>query len=192
MNETLLRSWWLLALRGLIAVVFGVLAMAWPAITLLWLTVLFSAFALMGGAVWIFGAVHHRHADRRWWQLLLMGLASSAAGAISALYPGLTSLVLVVVVGVHALVTGMLDIVVAIRLRRFIRGELLLILSGIASLVFGIFVLLFPTGAGALVLAMLIGLYALVTGGMQLVLALRVRSWIRLNQARSSPSAGAV
>ncbi|MES2902019.1 MAG: DUF308 domain-containing protein [Pseudomonadota bacterium] len=192
MNQTLLRSWWLLALRGLIAIVFGVLAIAWPAITLLSLAVLFAAFALLGGAVWIFGGIQHRKADQRWWLLLLFGLTSMLAGAISALYPGLTTLALVLVVGANALVTGILDIVVAIRVRKFIRGELLLVLSGIASVVFGVFVLLFPAGAGALALALLIGTYALITGVMLLVLAIRVRSWTRLNQARSSPSAGAV
>ncbi len=192
MNETLLRAWWLLALRGLIAIVFGVLAIAWPAITLLSLALLFSAFALMGGALWVFGAIHHRKADARWWLLLLFGLCSIAAGAISALYPGLTTIALVLVVGANALVTGILDIVVAIRVRKFIRGELLLVLSGMASVLFGLFVLLFPAGAGALALAVLIGIYALLTGVLLLALAVRVRAWSRLNQGRSSPSAGAV
>lgn len=192
MNETLLRSWWLLALRGLIAIVFGALAIAWPTITLLSLALLFAAFALTGGALWIFGAISHRKADPHWWVLLLLGLSSVAAGAVSALCPNLTTVVLVLVVGANALVTGILDVAIAIRVRKFIRGELLLILSGVVSILFGLFVLLFPSGAGALALAMLIGLYALMTGAMLLALAVQVRSWARLNQARSSPPAGAV
>ena len=192
MNETLLRAWWLLALRGVVAMLFGGLAIAWPAITLFSLAVLFAAFALACGAIWIFGAVSHRKDDQRWWLLLLFGLTSVAAGAVAALYPGLTTIVLVLVMGANALVTGILDIVVAIRVRKFIRGELLLVLSGLVSIVFGVFVLLFPAGAGALALALLIGVYALVTGAMLLALAIQVRSWARLNHARSSPPAGAV
>ena len=192
MYDTLLLSWWLLAVRGLIAIVFGCLAMAWPAITLLSLSLLFAAFALIGGAVWVFGAVRNRSKDPRWWLPLVLGLTSVAAGAIAALYPGLTTVVLVLLVGANALVTGILDIVVAVRVRKFIRGELLLVLSGVASVVFGTFVLLFPAGAGALALAMLVGIYAIVTGAMLLALAFQVRAWARRNAARSSPPAGAV
>jgi uncharacterized membrane protein HdeD (DUF308 family) len=192
MKQTLLHAWWLLALRGVIAVLFGILAIAWPAITLVSLAVLFAAFALTGGAVWTFGAVKNRKADERWWLLLLFGMASLAAGFIAALYPGLTAIALVILVGANALVSGVIDIAVAVRLRKSMRGELLLILSGIVSLVFGAYLLMLPTGAGALALAFVIGCYAMLTGALMLALALRVRAWSRLNAARSSPPAGAV
>ena len=191
MSDTLLRSWWLLALRGIIAILFGAAAILWPAITLITLAALFSAFALLAGAVWMFGAIRNRHSDQRWWLLLLLGAFSVGAGIIAALYPGLTTIALIVLVGANALVTGVLDIVVALRVRKHIKGELLLVLSGIASVVFGAIVLLFPMGAGALALAWLIGLYAVVTGTMLLALSLNVRSWSRINAPRSSPPAGA-
>ena len=192
MSETLLRSWWLLGLRGAIAVLFGLVAVAWPAITLLTLAALFTAFALLAGAVWIFGAVRHRKADQRWWVMLLLGLFSVAAGVVAALHPALTTVALILLIGANALVSGVLDIVVALRVRKYMKGELLLILSGVASIAFGLIVLLFPTGAGALALAWMTGFYALFTGVLLLALALQVRSWSRINKGRSSGQAGAV
>jgi uncharacterized membrane protein HdeD (DUF308 family) len=192
MSETLLRSWWLLGLRGAIAVLFGLAAVAWPAITLLTLAALFTAFALLAGAVWIFGAVRHRKADQRWWVMLLLGLFSVVAGVVAALHPALTTVALILLIGANALVSGVLDIVVALRVRKYMKGELLLILSGIASIAFGLIVLLFPTGAGALALAWMTGFYALFTGLLLLALALQVRSWSRINKGRSSGQAGAV
>lgn len=191
MNETLLRSWWMLALRGVIAIAFGVLAALLPGLTLLWLVALFAAYTLLGGAVWTFGAVKNRMADEHWWVLLLLGLVSLGAGTIAVVHPALTALVLILLMGANALVTGVLDVVVAIRLRKSIRGEKLLALSGIASIVFGIIVFMFPLGAGALALVWLISLYAIVTGILLLAVAFRVRAWSRLNTGRSSPAAPA-
>ncbi len=192
MTETLLRSWWLLGCRGAIAVLFGVAAILWPSITLITLAALFTAFALLAGAVWIFGAVRHRRVDPRWWVLMLLGIFSVGAGVTAALHPALTILALILLIGANALVSGVLDIVVAVRVRKYMKGELLLVLSGIASVLFGFVVLMFPTGAGALALAWLTGLYAIVTGALLLALALQVRSWARINAGRSSGQAGAV
>src|SRR6266436_3709093 len=178
MDELLLRLWWMLALRGVIALLFGVLAIVWPGLTLLWLVALFAAYALLGGAASVIGAVRHRHSDEKWWLILLLGLVSIGAGVSTIFYPGLTALVLVLVMGANALVTGVLDIAVAIRLRKAIRGEWLLIVTGIISIVFGVLVFLFP-GAGALALAWLISVHAIVTGVLLLALAFRVRAWAR-------------
>ena len=191
MNETLLRSWWLLALRGAIAIAFGAAAILLPGITLVTLAALFAAFALLAGALWMFGAVRNRASDERWWVLLLLGAFSVVAGVIAALNPGLTAVALVLLVGANAFVTGVLDIVVALRVRKHIKGEWLLVLNGIASVAFGAVVLMFPLGAGALALAWMIGLYAIITGAMLLALSLNVRSWARLNAPRSSGPAGA-
>jgi len=147
MHELLLQSWWMLALRGAIALLFGVLALVWPGLTLLWLVALFAAYALLGGVASVIGAVSHRQSDEEWWLILLLGLVSIGAGVIAILHPGLTALVLVLVMGANALVTGVLDIAVAIRLCKAMQGEWLLILTGIISLVFGVLVFLFP-GAG--------------------------------------------
>lgn len=118
MNETLLRSWWLLALRGVIAVAFGTAAILMPAITLATLAALFAAFALLAGAVWIFGAIRNRARDDHWWVHLLLGVFSVGAGMIAALYPGVTIVALILLVGANALVTGAFDIVIALRVRK--------------------------------------------------------------------------
>ncbi|HEX8610795.1 MAG TPA: DUF308 domain-containing protein [Telluria sp.] len=192
MNETLLRNWWLLAARGVISIVFGVLAIAWPAVTLLTLAALFAAFALLGGAVWIFGAIRYRSGDRHWWMLMLLGVVSLAVGVLATFNPAITLVTLILLMGANAVVSGVLDIVVGIRVRKHIRGEWLLVLSGVASIVFGLVVLLFPLGAGAVLLATMIGFYAMFTGVLLVCLAVRVRAWSRINAGRSSPAAGTV
>ena len=191
MSDTVLRKWWLLGLRGVIAVLFGVLAISWPAITLLTLALLFAAFAILAGVVWTWAALASRSSDRRWWTMLLFGLVSIGAGVLAALYPGITTLALVLVMGVNALVSGVIDIVVAVRIRRSMRGEWLLGLSGVVACLFGLIVLLFPAGAGALMLAFMTGIYAIVSGALLMMLAWQVRAWARLHAGRSSPPAGA-
>lgn len=189
MNETLMRSWWMLALRGVIAIAFGILAILFPVMTLGWLVGLFAAFSLLSGAIWIFGAMRNRKADEQWWVLLLLGLVSMGAGTLAALHPALTLVVLILLIGANALVTGVLDIVVAVRMRKKIRGESLLIASGVASILFGVIVFLFPVGVGGLAIVWMISFYAIVTGALMLALAWRVRSWVRLGERRSSPAA---
>lgn len=192
MNDTLLRNWWLLAARGAIAIAFGVLAIAWPALTLLTLAALFAAFALLGGAVCMVGAIQYRHKDRHWWLPLLLGAVSVAAGVLATFHPAITLLTLIVLMGANALVGGMLDIVSAIRVRKRIRGEWLLLLSGLVSLVFGLVVLLFPLGAGALMLATMIGAYAILSGVLLLCMAVRVRAWMPDAAARRRDDAAPI
>lgn len=169
------RSWWVLALRGAAGIVFGILALAWPAITLLTLVLLFAAWALVGGVASVAGALRHRHDDEDWWLPLLLGLVSIGAGALAAFNPGPTALVLVLLMGANALVAGVLDIVAAVRLRRSIRHEWLLALSGLVSVLFGAIVFLYPD-AGALALVGLVSAYALLSGALLLVLGLRLRT----------------
>ncbi|MET0856741.1 MAG: HdeD family acid-resistance protein [Telluria sp.] len=186
MDDTLLRSWWVLALRGVIAIAFGVLALTVPSLTLLVFVALFAAYAIFGGAVWATGALQNRKTDDHWWVLLLAGIVSIGAGIIAMIHPMMTALVLVLLIGANALVTGVLDIVVAARLRARIRGEMLLVLSGIASIVFGAIVFLYPLGAGALALVWMIGVYAIVSGALMLGLAARLRSWTGTPQAKEA------
>jgi uncharacterized membrane protein HdeD (DUF308 family) len=175
MNESFMRSWWILALRGVIAIAFGVLALMWPNLTLLALVALFAAYSLLVGAVMIVGAVKNRKRTDDWWIPLLLGLFGVGAGIIAVVHPALTALVLVLVMGANALVTGVLDIAAGIRLRKVIRDEWLLFLSGAASIVFGVLVFLFPE-AGALALVWLVSLYSLVAGTLWLALAFRLRA----------------
>jgi uncharacterized membrane protein HdeD (DUF308 family) len=178
MNDTLMRSWWILALRGAIAIAFGVLALVWPNITLLVLVALFAAYALLSGAVSVVGAVRNRKRDDNWWVPLLLGLISIGAGIIAVIHPALTALVLVLVMGANALVTGVLDIVAAMRLRKSMKNEWLLVLAGIVSIAFGVLVFLYPE-AGALALIWLISFYAVLSGILLLTVAVRVRARTR-------------
>lgn len=175
MNAIYSRSWWIPALRGALAILFGVLTLWRPDMTLLALVVLFAAFALLTGIVSVVGAIKNRKTGDDWGFLLLLGAVGVGAGILSAIHPDLTALVLVLVIGANALVTGVLDISAAIRLRRVIKDEWLLLLSGAAGVVFGFLVFLFPA-SGALAMMWLISLYALATGGLLLGLAFRLRT----------------
>jgi uncharacterized membrane protein HdeD (DUF308 family) len=176
MKDLLARSWWMLALQGVAALLFGVLALLWPGLTLLWLVAMFAAYAILTGAFALYGAVKNRTMDKGWWLILVLGLVSVAAGVLAIFYPGVTALALVLLMGVNALVTGAFEIAVAIRLRKTVPNEWLLILAGVISIVFGAFVLIFP-GAGALALVWLISFYAMLSGVLLLSLAFRVKGW---------------
>jgi uncharacterized membrane protein HdeD (DUF308 family) len=189
-NDTLLRSWWMPALRGSIAVVFGLLMLMAPDLTLVWLIALFSAYAALGGTVWALGALRNRRADTRWRMPMLLGLVGIGVGVLVLTHPAPTTLVLVLLIGTHALVTGLLDFAAALRLRKFIQGERLLALSALASIAFGVTVFVAPD-TSAFALGSVVGLYALVSGALLLALALRVRAWALINTARSSPASGA-
>jgi uncharacterized membrane protein HdeD (DUF308 family) len=171
MERLLSMSWWALALWGLCAVIFGVLAVAWPGLTLLTLALLFASYAIVSGAAAAVSAFMNR-GEKGWWLWLLIGLVGIAAGVIALAYPGLTALVLVLLMGANAIVTGVLEVSMAFRLRKEIRGEWLLGLAGAVSILFGAFVMLFPLG-GALALVWLIALHAIVSGAALLVLAWR-------------------
>lgn len=172
------RSWWMLALRGVLALLFGVLALLLPGPTVLSLVLLFAAYALLAGIVYLVGAVRNRrHATGShaldWWLLLMLGVVSVVAGVLAVMQPGVAALVLVLIVGVNALITGILDIVLAVRLRGHARpGVWLLLAGGIASIIFGTILIALPT-VGALALVWLIGAYAIVAGILYMVMAFR-------------------
>jgi uncharacterized membrane protein HdeD (DUF308 family) len=176
MDELLGRAWWMLALRGAAGILFGFLALFWPDLTLLLLVGMFAAYALIGGIAAISAAIRNRSIRTDWWIPLLLGLCTIAAGLIAVAAPGVTALVLIAVMGANAIVTGVLDVITGVRLKRRGRTEWLLFVIGIVSVLFGIFVLLFP-GAGALALVWMISTYAIVTGALLLVLGLAARNW---------------
>lgn len=176
MATVLARHWWALALRGVVAVIFGLIAFFIPGATLVALTVLFGAYALIDGFFSLVAAVRSGGRGEHWWALLFEGIVGIGAAAVTILYPGLTLLVLIYIIGGWAIVTGILEISAAVRLRRFIRGEWLLVLGGIASIVFGILLFLAP-GPGAIVLAWWIGAYVFVFGLLMIGLAFRLRRW---------------
>jgi len=174
MNTSVFRSWWMPALRGLIALSFGVVALFVPAASWAVLLGLFTAYALLGGAASVVGAVRHRKVDEDWWLPLLLGIVGIAAGIVALAIPGLTLLVLTLLIGANAMVGGVLDIAIAVRLRKMLRHEWLLLLNGAISIVFGFLVFLMP-GAGALAIAWMIGVYAILSGVLLLALAWRLR-----------------
>ncbi len=173
---TLARSWWLLALRGLAAVLFGLLAFIWPGATLITLVWLFGAFAFVNGILSFALAANAPKGYPRFGSLILGGLLGILAGLLTFVMPGITALGLLILIASWALVTGILEIIAAIKLRKEIDNEWLLILAGLASVAFGVILLLQPA-AGALVLVWWIGAYALVFGILLFLLAFRVRRW---------------
>lgn len=173
-TDVLARHWWAIALRGLAAIIFGILAFAMPGVTLAVLVLLFGAYALVDGIFNIVAAVSGRSGQQSWWMVLLEGLVSVAAGLVTFFMPGLTALTLVYVISAWAIITGVLEIVAAIRLRKEITNEWWLALSGVLSIVFGVLVAAFP-GAGALALVFWIGAYAVVFGAMLVALGFRLR-----------------
>ena len=170
----LARNWWAIALRGVAAIIFGVLALLMPAITMAALILLFGVYALVEGIFNVIAAVRGHSGSPRWF-LLLEGVVSIAAGVIAFAWPGLTALVLLYVIAAWAIITGVLEIAAAIRLHNRIRGEGWLLLSGILSVVAGAWMIARP-GAGALALVLLIGAYVLVLGILHIGLAFRLRS----------------
>jgi uncharacterized membrane protein HdeD (DUF308 family) len=170
------RNWWALALRGLVAIVFGVLAFGWPGITLWVLILLFGAYMLVDGVFAIVAAVRTAGDDARWWLLLVEGILGVLAGIVAFLWPGLTALALLYFVAAWAIVTGIFEIVGALRLRREIEGEWALILGGALSVLFGVLLVVLGPGVGLLSLIWLIGAYAVASGVLLIVLAFRVRN----------------
>jgi uncharacterized membrane protein HdeD (DUF308 family) len=157
-----------------VAIVFGILTLVLPGLTLAALIVLFAVYALVEGVFNIVAAARGGTADLPGWVLLLEGLVSVAAGVATVVLPGLTALALMYVIAGWAIVTGVLEIVAAVRLRRWIVGEWRLALSGVLSVVFGLLTAIAP-GAGALALVLWIGAYATVFGVLLVAFAFRLR-----------------
>jgi uncharacterized membrane protein HdeD (DUF308 family) len=173
MVHALAKNWWLLLLRGIAAIIFGLLAFAWPGLTLLTLILFYGAFALVDGVLAIVAAVTGGVPGSRWW-LAIVGLLGIAAGLLTFLTPGLTALVLLFFIAGWAIVTGVFEIIGAIKLRKEIDNEWLLILGGIISVLFGVGMMLAP-GAGALALVWVIGAYSVVMGVIFVALAFRLK-----------------
>jgi len=172
--ELFRHNWWVLALRGLAAVLFGILAFIWPGITIFTLVLLFGAYALVNGILALVISFKGPRLIRRFGSLIFGGLISVAAGIIAFIWPGMTAFSLVIVIAAWAIVNGIAEIVVAIRLRKEISGEWLLIVAGVASILFGVCLFLNPL-IGALVLVWWIGGFTFAFGILLIVLGFRMR-----------------
>ncbi len=168
------RHWGWVALRGVVAILFGLMALLMPAITLSALVLVWGAFALVAGVLALVAGVRIRDNGKPLWALIVVGLLGIAAGIVTFVYPGLTALVLLYIIAIWALVSGVFQIVAAIRFRKDIRNEWLLGLSGLVSILFGGMMIMQP-GAGALALVWVIGLYAVFFGILLLVFSFRLK-----------------
>ncbi len=176
LTDVLSRGWWQLLLRGLVAIAFAILTWFRPGISLTALVYLFGAYALVDGVIAVWTAFAGRKIYDKWWVLLLIGLVGVAVGIMTFKTPGITALALLYYIAFWAIFRGILEVSIAIRLRKEIEGEWLLILGGVASVAFGVLLLARP-GAGALAVIALIAAYALLMGIVLVLLAFKVRSF---------------
>ena len=174
MLDAMAKGWWLVLLRGIAAIVFGVLAFVWPGLTLLTLVLFYGAYALVDGIIALIAAFSGGAKPVPTWWLVVGGVAGIVAGIATFVWPGITAFVLIVFIGAWSIVHGIFEIVGAIKLRKEIDNEWWLILAGALSVIFGISVLVLP-GAGALALIWVIGAYAIVFGILLVGLSLRLR-----------------
>lgn len=179
----LARNWWVLVVRGVAAIAFGILALVWPGLALEALVVLFGAFALVDGVFTIAAAIRAAQRKATWWHLVLEGLAGIAVGVVTFLWPNITALALIYLIAAWAILTGILEVAAAVRLRREIAGEVFLAIAGLASIAFGILVVIYP-GASAIAVVWVIAAYAILFGILLIALGIRLRG-----VHRSEPSA---
>jgi uncharacterized membrane protein HdeD (DUF308 family) len=170
------RSWWGLVLRGLLSILFGIALFVWPDASVLALVALFGAFFLVDGILALVNAFRVRAGHERWWALLLEGLMGIAIGIVTLLWPDVTTVALLYLIAAWAIVTGIFEIIGAIRFADVIDNEWLLALSGLASIVFGVLMAIWPA-AGATAVVWVIGGYAIVFGILMLIAGLRARSY---------------
>ena len=175
MLEKFTRTWWMFAVRGVLAIFFGIVALTRPQQMIQALVLVFGAFALMDGIFTVIaGIASYRH-FKRWWAVLLEGMAGILFGVLAFFYPDITVLALLYVIATWAITTGIFEIMVALQLRRVIKGEWGLILSGLLSTLFAVLLFVFP-GAGAVSLVWLIGIYAVLFGTTLIILAFRLNN----------------
>ncbi len=176
MIAQLTRNWWIPLMRGIAAIVFGVAALIWPGITLEVLVLFFGAYALVDGIFALVSGLTASDADGGLrWMLALTGIAGVVTGLITFFWPGVTATVLLAFIIAWAIITGILEIAAAIRLRQVISNEWLYIVSGVASVLFGVLALIYPN-SGAVSIVWMIGLYAIVAGVALIGFAVRVHS----------------
>ena len=178
--EILSRNWGWLVLRGVVAILFGVLTAFQPGITLAALVLLFGAYTLTDGVATIVSAIANRRDEPHWVSLVFSGVVSIAAGLVTFFWPAMTTIALLFVIAIWAMATGIATIVAAIRLRKAIVGEWRLVLSGLLSVTFGVILLAAP-GVGALAMVLWIGAYAIASGVLLISLGMRLRKWGRLH-----------
>jgi uncharacterized membrane protein HdeD (DUF308 family) len=176
MLAILARNWWTLAIRGVAAILFGIVVFSWPEITLTALVLLFGAYALVDGVITAIAALRYRAECAQWWLLLVEGVTGIALGILALIWPGITAMALLYFIAAGAIVTGVLEVGVAIVLRKEMKNEWLLILGGIISVIAGLVMAIWPR-TGALAVLWIIAANAILFGALLIALAFRLREW---------------
>jgi uncharacterized membrane protein HdeD (DUF308 family) len=185
MFNLMTQNWWAIALRGLVAVLFGIAAFVWPGFTLRVLAPLFSGYAMINGIFAVIEAFGRDVSRDRWWGLLFEGVASILVGAIILIWPGLTAMGLIFLIAFWAIMTGVFEFITAVRLRHEIMGEWLLALIAILSMALGLLLLAFPV-IGAFSVILLIRAFVFIIGALMIALAFKLR-WLRRTGGEISP-----
>lgn len=180
--EILSRNWGWVVLRGIAAIVFGVLTFFQPGITLAALVLMFGAYSLADGLFTIVWAIANRHGEPAWVPLVIGGLLGIAVGFATLFFPAITTVALLMIMAAWTIAIGVTTIVAAIQLRKEITGEWRLVLSGLLSVVLGVILVAAP-GVGALGMVLWIGGYAIASGMLQIALGFRLKSWGRVHSA---------
>jgi len=175
MASDLARNWWVLALRGVAGILFGIAAFVWPESTLAALVLVFGAYVFVDGIFALIAGIGMRRQLSLWWLVLLEGVAGIILGLLTFRSPDITALILLSFIAAWSIITGVFEIATAARLRKMIPNERLLSLSGVVSIIFGILLIAQP-GAGGIAIVWLLGAYALLFGILTLMLAFRLRS----------------
>lgn len=189
MLNLMMHNWWAIAVRGIVAVLFGIAAFTWPGITLWALVALFGGFALVDGIFAIVESFRRNVRGEQWWVLFFEGLTGIGIGVLTFLWPGLTAMGLLYLIAFWAIVTGVFEVISAVRLRHEIRGEWMMALIGIISIAFGLLLVAFPL-AGAVSVVLMIGAFSFVMGALMIALAFKMRSLLTPGGAIHTGHAG--
>jgi uncharacterized membrane protein HdeD (DUF308 family) len=176
MQKLMKNAWWAMLIGGIASVIFGIMAFAWPKLTLLVLAIFFAASVFVDGVFSIVGAIRNR-GEGSWWLVLLFGIVGVVAGGYAMFQPEAAALALLVLVATYAIVSGALLVATGWKLREEIRGEWLLILAGILSVAFGALLIARP-GAGLLSLVWLVAAWSVATGALRIAFAFKARRFV--------------
>ncbi len=175
MVEKFSMNWWKFALRGVIAIIFGIVALINPGQTLQALVLVFGAYALVDGFLAVIAGIGFAPYFNRWWAVLLEGVAGMLVGLMTIVMPDFAGRALLYLIAAWGVITGVFEIVAAIQFRHVLKGEWMLIFNGLLSILFGILLFVYPV-AGAFSVIWVIGIYAIVFGVWEIIFAFRLHS----------------
>ncbi|MBV8068020.1 MAG: DUF308 domain-containing protein [Candidatus Eremiobacteraeota bacterium] len=174
MLTVLSRNWWMWLIRGIAAVIFGILAWLWPGLTWITIAILFGAYAFVDGIFAIYGTIRAAETHQRWWPFLLEGIVGILIAAITFYDVRITITALYLTIAVWAFLTGIFELVAAVQIRKHLANEVWLIVGGLASIAFGVLMILYPIIA-AITIIYIIAAYAIFFGIIMIGFSLRLR-----------------